>query len=253
MPKILIKEQEHKIKVPILLTAVSGKIRIKNRSILNEYGTPVAVRRDGFTLSNYVEWQIGYDVVKKETEKLAESSLPGTEFIAANGKTKALYELSEYIWYFYKWGIVSKRDLEEVVNYLNSIPSINLINNNSELQIDRSHPIAKNINGFDFEYTQVKYPLLIHKFNGYEIITEIIITEKQHAVGTQPMLYLCFPITELKMENGFIGRTANVKEIAHFEITENNIKVFLEMLKMFGILSDSHKHDILQIIDTILA
>jgi len=30
MPKILISESEHKIKVPILLTAISGKIRIKN-------------------------------------------------------------------------------------------------------------------------------------------------------------------------------------------------------------------------------
>lgn len=252
MPKILIKEQEHKIEVPILLTAVSGKIRIKNRSIVNEYGTPVAVRRDGFALSNYVEWQIGYDVVKKEIEKLSESSLPDTEFIGANGKTKALYELSEYIWYFYKWNILSKDDLENIANYLNSISNNNLVDNNSELQIDRSHPIAKNINGFDFEYTQVKYPLLIHKFNGYEIVTEIKITEKQHAVGTQPMLYLCFPITELKTQNNLIGRTADMKEIANFEITENNIKVFLEMLKIFGILSNNHKHDILQIIKTIL-
>lgn len=104
MPKILIKEKEHKIQVPILLTAVSGKIRIKNRSILNEYGAPVATRRDGFALSNYVEWQIGYDVVKKEVNKLTKSSLPETEFVGANGKSKALYELSEYIWYFYKWG-----------------------------------------------------------------------------------------------------------------------------------------------------
>ena len=252
MPKILIKEQEHKIEVPILLTAVSGKIRIKNRSIVNEYGTPVAVKRDRFVLSNYVEWQIGYDVVKKEEEKFAESSLPNTEFIGANKKTKALYELSEYIWHFYKWGIVSKEELEDIANYLNSIYDNDLIDNNSELQIDRSHPIAKNINGFDFEYTQVKYPLLIHKFNGYEIVTEIKITEKQYAVGTQPMLYLCFPITELK-ENNLIGRTAKTKEIAHFEITESNIRVFLEMLKMFGILSKKHKHDILQIIGTILA
>ncbi len=252
MPKILIKEQEHKIDVPIQLTAVSGKVRIKNRSILNEYGTPVAVRRDGFALSNYVEWQIGYDVVKNEIEKLAESSLPNTEFIGANGKTKALYELSEYIWYFYKWGIITEKDLQNIISYLNSIPSNNLIDNNSELQIDRSHPIAKSINGFDFEYTQVKYPLLMHKFNGYEIVTEIKITEKQYAVGTQPMLYLCFPITELKTQTNLVGRTAKIKEIAHFEITESNINVFLEMLKMFGILSNNHKHDILQIIDTIL-
>lgn len=253
MPKILIKEREHKIEVPILLTAVSGKIRIKNRSIVNEYGTPVAVRRDGFALTNYIEWQIGYDVVKKEAEKLAESSLPETEFIGANGKIKALYELSEYIWYFYKWNVISREELEGVINYLNSIQANDLIDNNSELQIDRSHPIAKNINGFDFEYTQVKYPLLVHKFNGYEIITEIKITEKQYAVGTQPMLYLCFPITELKTEVNLVGRVAEVKEIASFEITENNIKVFLEMLKMFGILSNSHKHDILEIINTILA
>ncbi|MDP2812259.1 MAG: R.Pab1 family restriction endonuclease [bacterium] len=253
MPKILIKEQEHKIKVPISLTAVSGKIRVKNRSIVNEYGTPVAVKRDGFALNNYVEWQIGYDVVKKEVEKLAESSLPETEFTGANGKTKALYELSEYIWYFYKWTIISREKLEGIIHYLNSIPSNDLIDNNSGLQIDRSHPIAKNINGFDFEYTQVKYPLLIHKFNGYEIVTEIKITEKQYAVGTQPMLYLCFPITELKARTNLIGRTAETKEIAQFEITESNIKVFLEMLKMFGTLSNSHKHDILQIINAILA
>jgi hypothetical protein len=204
-------------------------------------------------LSNYVEWQIGYDVVKKETEKLAESSLPGTEFTGANGKNKALYELSEYIWHFYKWNLVSRKELECVIDYLNSIQGNDLINNNSGLQIDRSHPIAKNINGFDFEYTQVKYPLLIHKFDRYEIITEIKITEKQYAVGTQPMLYLCFPITELKAETNLIGRTAEAKEIAYFEITESNIKVFLEILKIFGILSNSHKHDILQIVNTILA
>jgi len=253
MPKILVKEQEHKIEVSILLTAVSGKIRVKNRSILNEYGTPVAVKRDGFALSNYIEWQIGYDVVKKETEKLAESSLPETEFIGANKKVKALYELSEYIWYFYKWGVIPKKELEDVAVYLNSVQDHELIDKNTELQIDRSHPIAKNINGFNFEYTQVKYPLLIYKFNGYEIVTEIKITEKQYAVGTQPMLYLCFPITELKCEVNLVGRTAKTKEIVHFEITEKNIKVFVEMLKMFGILSKNHKHDILQIINTILA
>lgn len=252
MPKILINEIDKKIKVPILLTSVSGKIRIKNRSIINEYGTPVATKRDGFSLSNYVEWQIGYDVVKKETEKLAESSLSHTEFVGANRKVKSLYELSEYIWYFYKWKIISKEELEGVVSYLESILDNDLIDSNSELQIDRSHPVAKIINGFDFEYTQVKYPLLIHKFNGYEIVTEIKITEKQYAVGVQPMLYLCFPITELKGDSVLIGRVAEIKEIAYFEITESNIHVFLEMLKMFGTLSASHKYDILQIIKTIL-
>lgn len=216
MPQILINETEKKLEVPILLTAVSGKIRIKNRSIVNKYGTPVAARRDGFKQSNYVEWQIGYDVVKKETEKLKDSSLPETSFIGANGKEKALYELSEYVWYFYKWNILTGKDLEEIKSYLNGIKGGDLIDNNSELQIDRPHPIIKTINKFDFEYTQVKYPLLVRKFDKYGIITEIKITEKQYAVGTQPMLYLCFPITELRAKSNLIGRVAEMKEIAYF-------------------------------------
>ena len=46
-------------------------------------------------------------------------------------------------------------------------------------------------------------------FGDYEIIAEITIREKQRAVGTQSMLYFCFPITELKSEDPLIGRCAN--------------------------------------------
>ncbi len=251
MPQIKISKKEQKIEVPILLTTVSGKIRIKNRSILNEYGTPVATRRDGFKQSNYVEWQIGYDAVKKDTTKLSETTLSNTSFIGANGKEKALYELSEYIYYFYEWNILTNKDLNEIETYLDKIPDSDLISNNSKLQIDRSHPVNKRINDFSFEYTQVKYPLLIYKFGKYEIITEIKITEKQYAVGTQPMLYLCFPITELKAKSALIGRVAEIKEIAYFDITKNNIKTFTEILKMFGTLSENHKHDIIEIIKVI--
>jgi len=251
MSKIIINNQKQKIEVPILLTAVSGKIRVKNRSIMNEYGTPVAVKQVCFKQSNYVEWQIGYDVVKKETEKLADSTLPETSFIGGNGKEKALYELSEYIYYFYKWDVLVDNDLNEIKDYLDKISNDNLIDNNSELQIDRSHPVQKKINDFDFEYVQVKYPLLIHKFEKYEIITEIKITEKQRAVGIQPMLYLCFPIAELRASINMIGRVASTKEVAYFDITKDNIRVFVETLKIFGILSKNHKHDVLEIIKTI--
>lgn len=252
MPQILVNENDHYIKIPILLTSTNGKVRVKKRSITNEYGIPVATRRDGFSLNNYIEWQIGYDVVKNETKKLAESSLPETEFIGANGKTKALYELSEYIWYFYQWDVITRNELENIITYLSAIRDHDFIDNSSELQIDRSYPIEKNINGFRFEYTQVKYPLLIYKIDGYEIVTEIKITEKQYAVGIQPMLYLCFPITELEAEETLVGRCAYSKEIAYFKVSNNNIRVFLEILKMFGTLSKNHKHDVIQIINTIL-
>jgi hypothetical protein len=92
-------ENKKEILVHIPLTTTSGKIRIKERNLLNEYGIPVATRQIPFSQKHYVEWQIGYDVVIGENK---ETTLIDKTFIGANGKNKALYELSEYIYYFYK-------------------------------------------------------------------------------------------------------------------------------------------------------
>lgn len=251
MPKILLNNTEKIISVSIPLTANSGKIRIKNRSILNEYGITFATKEIPFKQSNYVEWMIGYDVIKKEFDKLADTTLPETFFIGANEKEKALYELSEYIYYFYLWNIITKKNLEDIENYLNSIANEDLLDNNSQLKISRDNFSEKEIDGIKFKCTLVKYPLLVREFGNFEIISEIKITEQQRAMATQPMLYLCFPITELRANSILIGRTAGTKEFAYFDITKNNIKVFLEVLKMFGILSKSHKHDVLEIIKLI--
>ena len=94
---ITIDNFKKEINVLIPLTVPTGKIRIKQRSILNEYGIPFASRTNNFTQSCYVEWQIGYDVIISDKEKLKESTLQNVNFIGANGKEKALYELSEYI------------------------------------------------------------------------------------------------------------------------------------------------------------
>jgi hypothetical protein len=251
MPQILIKGTDKIISVAIPLTANSGKIRIKNRSILNEYGITFATKQTPFKLSNYVEWMIGYDVIKKDTTKLSETTLPETKFTGANTEIKALYELSEYIYYFKKWNIITEKDLTDIENYLNSIIDDNLLDNNAELKISRDNFSEKTINGIKFKHTLVKYPLLVKEFGNFEIISEIKITEQQRAMATQPMLYLCFPITELRADSTLVGRTAEAKELAYFDITKDNVAVFLEALKMFGILSESHKHDVLEIIKII--
>ena len=175
-------------------------------------------------------------------------------FIGANGKHKTIYELSEYIYYFYQWGVLTKQDLLNVTQYLNNIPNKDLIEQNAELLITRTHPIHKDICNIQFEASQVSYPLLIHKFQKYEIVAEIVIKEKQRAVGTQPMLYFCFPITELKTENNnyLVGRHAELKECGIFVINKENINVCLQMIKIFGILSINHKTDVLNMIEAII-
>ncbi len=98
----------------------------------------------------------------------------------------------------------------------------------------------------------LKYPQLVYKFGKYEIIAEITIREKQRAIGIQPMLYLCFPITELRASENLIGRIARIKETAQFVIDKTNYKIVPEMVKIFGMLSPSHHKDILEILKSIL-
>lgn len=241
-----------KIIVNIPLVNGSGKTRIKTRPILNSYGIPVATIQEKFAPSHYVEWQIGYDAVVADLTKLELTTLKELQFVGANGKRKALYELSEYIKYFYDWAIVTKKHLTEIQSYLLELKEYDFLDKNAELKILRQEFEPKKINGIDYLFTRVMYPLIVHKFGDFEIIAEIIIKERQYARGTQPMLYLCFPITELDNAKDIIGRTAKSKELSTFTIDKNNISLFLEMLKIFGTLSASHNHDILEIIKVIL-
>lgn len=239
--------------VSIPLTTGTAKTRIKKRSFFNDYGVPVSTKSEPFNQNCYVEWQIGYDVVTDDEEKLALTTLKDYLFQGANGKEKTLYELSEYLFYFYKWGVISRVKLLEIKSFLASLTEHNFIDSSGDFPIERTHPIQRSVSGIDFSFTQVKYPMLIHKFGTYEILTEIKITEKQRAIGVQPMLYFCFPITELHSANSLLGRTASTKEMADFIIDSKNIYIFLEMFKIFGILSKNHNHDIKAIIDKILS
>ena len=140
------------------------------------------------------------------------TSLKNTEFIGANGKNKALYQLSEYLFYFVKWEIISIDEINYILSFLENINKNNFLDSN--FQILRSHPIQRNILGIDFYCSEVRYPLLIHKFDNFDILVEIIIREKQRAIGSQPMLYVCFPITQLvpfKNKSALLGRVAETK------------------------------------------
>ena len=243
-------KEKKRILAEIPLTRHSGKIRIKSRSMFYEYGEPHATRSVPLTQNNYVEWQIGYDL---EYKKRDISSLPHISFRAYNGKKKVLYELSEYLYYFYSWGILTSSELKETVDFVSNLEEKNLISNHPDCQITRTHPIEKQINNTTFLGMTLKYPQLVYRFGKYEIIAEITIKEKQRALGVQPMLYLCFPVTELQVSENLIGRIAEKEEIAQFVIDNSNYRIVIEMVKVFGMLSPSHHKDILEIIKSILA
>ena len=248
--------QNRKILVEIPLTQPTGKIRIKKRKHYTDFGIPVATKRIPFDEKMYVEWQISYDV-EINSKNFENSTLKECKnFIleSDNGKKKIPYELSEYLYYFYKMNVISIKDICDVKKFIKNISKDKLLEN--LYKICKSYPIKKEINNICFLESEIKYPHLIHDFNnGFQIIAEITIREKQKAVGIQPMLYICFPISYLsdKSGNSLIGRTAKDNEYAIFEFNKNNAFVILETIKIFGFLSERHKNDILKILNLILA
>ena len=97
-PTPIISKNPLSISLP--LTAPTGKIRVKQRDTFSEYGQPVAVKTTKMQNSNYVEWQIGYDLLANEENKNY-TSLKNT-FTNYKKELKYAYELSEIVYYSLK-------------------------------------------------------------------------------------------------------------------------------------------------------
>ena len=121
------KLEDNKIYVEIPLTSQSGKARVKIRNSFYEYGLPTATKQNTFSQKHYIEWQIGYDADKSDNDKMKLTSLKNTEFIGANGKNKSLYELSEYLFYFVKWEIISIDEINYILSFLENINKNNFL------------------------------------------------------------------------------------------------------------------------------
>ncbi|WP_000052636.1 R.Pab1 family restriction endonuclease [Helicobacter pylori] len=247
MSLIKVNDDKKAIEVSIPLTSISGKVRVKIRHAFSDYGISTATRKIPFSLKHYVEWQIGYDVPIKDKEKFELTTLKDEKyhFLGANNKIKTLYELSEIIDYTKRLGLISLENLENTLKYLEKQKQF--IEDNFIRERFRSHQFG----GMDFELSRISYPLLIHFFNDNQL-SEIVIREQQYGSKTQAMLYFCFSILELKTATPLLNRTATLKEHALLTIHKTNALMFLEMLKIFGLLSQVHHNDVLKILEKIL-
>ena len=229
------------LKYEIPLTKISGKVRIKERLAFSDYGLTIAPKKTILSPKHYIEWQIGYDNIVENNE----------HFIGANGKKKQIYELSEFLLFGLKNFLISKNEILDLKNFIEKNKVF--VENTQEIQ--RTNFIKENLAGIEFLKSKVSYPLLVHQFQNKDILCEIIVREKQRAVGVMPMLYFCVPMSALYDRNGiqnFIEREVKSKELGYLYIDKNNISIFVQMFKIFGILSANHKHDCLEILKYIL-
>ena len=239
-----VNQQRQEIYVDIPLTTQTGKTRVKVRNTFADYGEPTATRQTPFGLNHYIEWQIGYDVTQ---DRINDTTLGHLQFTGANGRLKSLYELSEIVHYLKNFGAISQQQIQTLSQRLAALPATSFIENS--LHISRDLFVSRRIAGLNFCCSHINYPLAIYQFNE-NLISEVIIREKQRAIGIQPMLYFCFPVANLSPTKTLplIGRMANQNEHATLIINRNDANDYLKMLEIFGILSESHNHDILEIL-----
>ena len=226
----------------------AGKFRFKKRKNRLDFGETFSTRECCFDDETYLEWQIGYDIpVKDVQDGKGETKLTKKYFIGSNGKRKYPYELSELLYAAVDLGLITKINMEdlcdEVKGYKNFI---------DEKSISVEHHAKLTINGINFEETSIKLPTLfmIETLDNTQI--EVSIQKQQYASGVQPMIYFCIPIASFTNCSGIMGRSSVAKDTLCYTISKDNVLNLIYLIKIFGMASKRHNHDIVQIIQTLL-
>ena len=231
--KVVVSDDGLKVMLP--LTIAKGKVRLKERSFFARNGLPVFGRSQNITQTCYVEWQIGFDLLVNDKNK-KKTSLKRMTFNNNNGKPKWAYELSEILYYSAKMGMLSLEQIKDAYRYVASIAEADTLEMRHDMQICRTHALEDTVNDMRF------YRMTVC------VCAEVVTKEKQYAAGTQPMLYVCLPITSLQFKKNIIGRSLDAKETADWVIGEEEASLSLELFRIFGMLSPNHRFDVLAIL-----
>ncbi len=240
-----IKEKNIWVVIP---ASNSGKFRFKKRKNRLDFGEIFSTREYIFDDQTYLEWQISYDVPMNDVEKgTKETKLTKKHFVGANGKKKYPYELSEIFYKAMVLEFISKKDvqnlLKEIAGYKSFI---------DEKAITVEHHAKLTINGMNFEETSIKLPTLfmVETLDGTQI--EVSIEKQQYASGVQPMVYFCIPLKAFKNSSDLHGKSSTAGDKLVYVISPNNVLNLVYMMKVFGMASKRHNHDVVKILETLL-
>jgi hypothetical protein len=235
----------------ILLTIPAtndGKFRFKKRKNRLDFGEIFSTRECLFDEQTYLEWQIGYDVpIKYVEDGKKETKLTSKYFVGSNGKTKYPYELSEIFYKAMELEFITKKEVE---NLLSEIRSYKSFIDEKAITVERHSQIT--INGINFEETSIKLPTLFMIETLDETQIEVSIEKQQYASGVQPMVYFCIPLRVFKNSLDLLGKSSVSGDKLVYVINKTNVLNLIFMMKVFGMASKRHNHDIIEILKILL-
>jgi hypothetical protein len=239
--QVLIFTNGDSVRVRLPLTDVTGKVRVKEKSS-DGFGLPVAPSKTLLNTNYYLEWQIGYDIPNTNSP----SVVPEIKFIR-NGETKYGHELSKIIFEAVRIGILSTNDLVREIEALKKIQP-GEFEESQAVQVE----VSTNAAADGFQSAVQRLPQFTKSTpHGW---VQIQIKQKQRAVGYQPMVYVCLPMSEVLAMDGLPRKTgsAKSKETVYYDFTRANSDLLLDIIQAFGIASQQHNEDIRQILGKIL-
>ncbi len=235
----------------ILLTIPAtnaGKFRFKKRKNRLDFGETFSTRECHFDDKTYLEWQIGYDVPIKDVEKgKKRTKLTSKHFVGSNEKEKYPYELSEIFFKAMELKLITKKEVEDGLNEIRDYKSFI-----DEKAITVEHHSRLSINGMNFEETSIKLPTLFMVETLDETQIEVSIQKQQYASGVQPMVYFCIPLRAFKNSSDLLGKSSVSGDKLVYVINETNVLNLIFMMKVFGMASKRHNHDVVKILETLL-
>ena len=226
----------------------SGKFRFKKRKNRLDFGETFSTREGLFDDQTYLEWQISYDVPVNDVKKGTKATkLTSKHYVGSNGKEKYPYELSEIFYKAMGLGFISKKEVEnlgkEIAGYKSFIDE-------KAITVERHSKLT--INGMNFEETSIKLPTLfmVETLDGTQI--EVSIEKQQYASGVQPMVYFCIPLKAFKNSSDLYGKSSVSGDKLIYVISKANVLNLVSMMKVFGMASKRHNHDVVKILETLL-
>ncbi len=81
---------------------------------------------------------------------------------------------------------------------------------------------------------------------------EVSIQKQQYATGVQPMVYFCIPLKSFKNYKDILGKSSVSGDNLIYVLNKSNVSNLICMMKVFGMASKRHNHDVVQILEILL-